>query len=367
MRTHFKLWWQNKQARLFIVLLLTYIVSGLYSQNSHSWWVNTQNKLPLLAIPFGWVFIELELKKWMKAFLYAFVVILCVAALAVLANYFFHFNTLNNSIKLGHAIPTPMHDHIRFSLELSFAALIGLYLLPTSTVKSTWGILLLLMISILITTIHVLAVRSGLLALYSGGFLWVLHQIINRNNWRKGVVVLGVSLFCVFIAFRTVPTLHNKVSYFQYEWSLISKGEMKEGHSDAQRLQSTLYGWDVALENLPIGTGSGDIRSAMAAEYAGHEQTVGMKYELPHNQFVYALAAIGVAGFLALLLAFLFPLSQKKQRSSWIMQAFLFIICISFMTEHVLEIQIGITFVMLFSVLLPSAIFTKSKDPHAEN
>ena len=44
---------------------------------------------------------------------------------------------------------------------------------------------------------------------------------------------------------------------------------------------------------------------------------------------------------------------------AWLMPAYLFIVLISFMTEHVLEIQIGMAFIMLFNHLLPEAFRKK--------
>lgn len=355
---HFRMWLKNRPAMLFAGLFIIYLLSGLYSNNTQAWWNNTQDKLPLLAIPFGWTVIEKDLKGWTRAFLFVFVAVMSLSALAVLGNYLTHFDTLNNSIKMGHAIPTPMNDHIRFSLEIAFAALISLFLLTDEKRRypAYWKWLLLAALLILIVTLHFLAVRSGILALYTGVFLFIIHTIIRRKRWKSGILLLTGALLFFILALQLIPSLHNKLLYFKYEWELISQGELKEGHSDAQRVQSTLYGWDVALEHFPLGSGTGDLRTIMNEQYASNEKTAQVKPELPHNQFVYTLAATGLAGLIMLLSAFFHPGIKKTSWRSWIMPAFLFILFLSFMTEHVLEIQIGISFVMLFSVLLPAVL-----------
>lgn len=353
---HFRLWLKNRNAMLFLGYFLICALSGFYSENMHAWWSSTQNKLPLLAIPFGWTVIHKDLQAYSRALLYAFVMIISVAAAAVLINYFLHYETLNASIKLGSAIPTPMMDHIRFSLETALAALLCLHLLLTGK-QFRW--LLVLLFLLLGTTLHFLAVRSGLLAFYGGLLLMGLYQLFSGRNRKLGTITLLAGIVIGVMALRFIPSLHNKVLYFNYEWSLIEQGELKAGHSDAQRVQSILYGWEVARQNFPLGVGTGDLRDVMDAEYLQHPDTASIKPERPHNQFVYTLAAIGLAGFVLLLLAFFYPLSDKTSMKAWLMPAYLFIVLISFMTEHVLEIQIGMAFIMLFNHLLPEAFRKK--------
>lgn len=355
---HFRMWLKNKPAMLFAGLFVVYLLSGFYSENTKAWWTNTQDKLPLLAIPFGWTVIEKDLKGWTRAFLFVFVAIMTISSLAVIGNYLTHFEALNNSIKLGHAIPTPMNDHIRFSLETAFAALVALYLLTGDqrNYAPYWKWLLAIALLILIITLHFLAVRSGIFALYTGVFFFIIHTLFRQKKWKTGVLFLTGSTLFLVMAIQLIPSLHNKLLYFKYEWELISQGELKEGHSDAQRVQSTIYGWDVALRHFPFGTGTGDMRNIMNEQYSSQEKTAGVKAELPHNQFVYTLAATGIAGFIMLIVAFFQIAGSKICWRNWIMPAFLFILLLSFMTEHVLEIQIGISFVMLFSILLPAVL-----------
>ena len=50
-RAHFRLWLKNRNAMLFLGYFLI-CPEWFYSENLHAWWSSTQNKLPLLAIPF---------------------------------------------------------------------------------------------------------------------------------------------------------------------------------------------------------------------------------------------------------------------------------------------------------------------------
>ena len=352
---HFSAWFKSPQKMLFAGLFLVYLVSGFYSDDMGQWWSNTQNKLPLLAIPFGFTYVETRFKGWKYLWLFIFISIMLISASGVMLNFILNYDSIAESIKMGNAIPTPMNDHIRFSTSLSFSILSGIWLLSKKEIRSQPFARYYLVIALLIQVIilHFLAVRSGIIFLYAGITLYIIHLIVKRGNLITGLSILMLVIAGFIVAVNFIQPLKNKYSYFKYEWELIMTGDYKAGHSDAQRVLSTIYGLEVARENLPLGTGTGDIRQEMEKQYHQHPISVNTKSELPHNQFVYMFAATGIAGLLLLIAAFFYPVSVHKWRSKWLMQCFLIILFISFMSEHALQIQIGITFAMLFSCLLP--------------
>lgn len=352
---HFRAWYSDRSKMLFTLLFIVYLLSGLYSQNIPAWWSNTQNKLPLLAIPFGFTYVESRFKGWRYIWLFIYILVMTIAGIAVMGNYAVHYAAITESIRSGNTIPTPMHDHIRFSTSLAFSCIAAVYLLGKQSVQvnTWWRITLIAALIIQLVIVHFLAVRSGLAAIYGAGILLVFQRMLRRGGMVKGLLSIGLLLSAMVLAVALIKPLNNKYKYFKYEWELIIAGEYKEGHSDAQRLLSTLYGWDAARAHLPLGTGTGDIRQAMTERYQTNASAEPLTPELPHNQFVYSLAATGIAGILTLTLAFFYPLTHVQLRREWLMQSFLLLLFISFMTEHALQIQIGITFLMLFSCLLP--------------
>jgi len=355
---HFREWLRQPQKVLFTLLFLAFALSGLYSDNVQEWWSNTQNKLPLLAIPFGFTYVERRFKERKLLWPLLFAGVMLISGLAVMGNFLLHYEAISESIKLGNAIPTPMNDHIRFSMAMAFSVVLGLWLLGKSRISRNRILLYAVGMALAIQFIilHFLAVRSGLAVAYGSLFLYIIHLIVRRRNLVWGLSAMAVFILSLVLAFSLITPLKNKYSYFKYEWELIARGEYKEGHSDAQRVISILLGWEVAREHLPWGTGTGDIRQAMADKYLESDLTDGKQVELPHNQFIYNLASIGVAGTILLIAAFFYPLARKELAGKWLMQSFLLLLLISFMTEHALQIQIGMTFIMLFSCLLPMLI-----------
>jgi O-antigen ligase len=101
--------------------------------------------------------------------------------------------------------------------------------------------------------------------------------------------------------------------YFKYEMDLIKIGELHPEHSDAQRLLSIQYGVRIAEENPLLGVGVGDIKTEMDKLYNQSAGSEFVKSKLPHNQFVYFLAASGIVGFLVFMLSVLYPWFSHKR------------------------------------------------------
>jgi len=185
---HFSAWFKSPQKMLFAGLFLVYLVSGFYSDDMGQWWSNTQNKLPLLAIPFGFTYVETRFKGWKYLWLFIFISIMLISASGVMLNFILNYDSIAESIKMGNAIPTPMNDHIRFSTSLSFSILSGIWLLSKKEIRSQPFARYYLVIALLIQVIilHFLAVRSGIIFLYAGITLYIIHLIVKRGNLVTG-------------------------------------------------------------------------------------------------------------------------------------------------------------------------------------
>ena len=276
----------------------------------------------------------------------------------VCINYLFHFDTLNEQLTKGQPIPAPLRDHIRFSLEMAFAVVVGIYLwnnkfsfgLRNEKYVLGGGILFLAIF------IHVFAVRSGILTMYIAFIVMILYWLFTKKAYLQGLMALIVLVGFAISAVMFIPSLHARMLYFKYEMELIKKGELHPEHSDAQRLLSIQYGVQIAEENPLLGVGVGDIKSEMDKLYNQSAGSEFVKSKLPHNQFVYFLAASGIIGFLVFMLSVLYPWFSQKRFKNMLYSVFILIMLISFMAEHTLEIQIGTAFYLLFLLLIKKYI-----------
>ncbi|HMU68581.1 MAG TPA: O-antigen ligase family protein, partial [Chitinophagales bacterium] len=177
---------------------------------------------------------------------------------------------------------------------------------------------------------------------------------------RKKYLAAGmgiVSLFVIGYCSATyIPSLKSRMDYFRYEITLIRAGDIKADHSDAQRLLSMEYGLQVARQNIFFGVGAGDIKTEMNKLYEQHAQSDLVKSKMPHNMYIYFLAATGMLGLLVFLLSVLYPWLSNKRYKNLLFSVFLVMMLFAFMAEHTLEIQLGTAYYLLFLLLIKKHI-----------
>ncbi len=351
---NFKKWFGDTTNLLFIALFLVYLLSGFYSSDTGYWIDRCRMKLPFLALPLGFTAIKSlttrSFNRWLAIYFY----VVLITAIVVFINYLAHFALLNEQLRQGQPIPSPLRDHIRFSLEVAFAIVVGGYIYrqryyffsPKEKYLLAAGILFLAIF------IHVFAVRSGILAFYLALLVVIAQWVFRNKKYLQGLAAIICIAGFAFAAARYIPSLKNRIDYFNYEMDLIRKGELNPEHSDAQRLLSIEYGWQIARENLIMGIGVGDIKNEMDARYRQHAGSEYVKSKLPHNQFIYILATTGSIGMIIFLLSVFYPWWQKKHYKNVLYSAFMVIMLFSFMAEHTLEIQLGSAFYLLFLLLI---------------
>ena len=355
---NFKRWIGDTTSVLLIALFLVYLFTGFYSDDTGYWVDRCRMKLPFLALPLGFTTVKTLTTKRFQQWLAVYFYVIFGAAIVVCINYFAHFTTLNEQLSKGQPIPAPMRDHIRFSLEMAFAIVVGIYLWNHKFRFRFEAEKYLLPAGIIFLTIfiHIFAVRSGIITLYISFVVMIFHWLFTKKQYVKGIVALLLLAGFAFSAIRFIPSLHSRMSYFKYEMDLIKKGELHPEHSDAQRLLSIQYGLQIAEQNPILGVGVGDIKTEMDALYQQSAGSEFVKSKLPHNQFVYFLAASGIIGFIVFILSVMVPWWSKKRYQNMLFTVFLLIMLVSFMAEHTLEIQIGTAFYLLFLLLIKKYI-----------
>jgi O-antigen ligase len=164
-------------------------------------------------------------------------------------------------------------------------------------------------------------------------------------------MILSV-LVLPMIAFKTVPSVQKKVSYMIYDMQMLSVGK-GSNYSDSERLISMAAGAKLIRENLIFGVGTGDIKDAMNTIYDRDYPYIDINNrKLPHNQFIWMWASNGILGITAFLVSIFYPLLYKKNYKNLLLLMFSIITMSSFVTEHTLEIQVGIAFYVIWMTII---------------
>ncbi|MEL6926079.1 MAG: O-antigen ligase family protein, partial [Bacteroidota bacterium] len=341
---------------IFFICLL----SGLYSEDMAYFWGRIRIKLPFLILPFAFVGLPRLRQSHYHLLLLFFFYLIAFICIGLTANYFWHYDYFTQLYKEGKIMTTPI-QHIRFSLLVCVAIAIGGYLhVKKCTLRWAWERGLRIGLTVFLTVfLHLLAVRSGLLALYTLFLIYLIYFIFYyRRYWlAAGLLVGGVGL--AVLAVQTIPTLQNKVGYMRYSVDLFLKNENIRDLSDSRRLGSIQAGVDIGRQHFWIGTGLGDILHDTNAYLEEHYPAIANLGLLPHNQLVFVFASTGFVGLLLFMLCTLLPFFYNKAYTDLLFCSVQGIYFSSFLVEHTVETQIGTASYLFFWLLtlknLPAA------------
>jgi O-antigen ligase len=210
----FKHYFQRKELWVLSFFFVPVFYSGLYSANIEPWLNWVRIKLPYLVLPLAFAGLTQLTKKHITIILYSFLVMMLTSLIVVLANYALHFEAVTNSMLLGNAIAMPF-SHIRYTLMLAFSFFLALYLSEEKERQlNHW---LIASAVFLFIALHILAVRSGLLALYVGLLVYLIRWIILSKKYGLGFLFVATIAALPVLAYWLVPSFQNKIAHSIYD------------------------------------------------------------------------------------------------------------------------------------------------------
>lgn len=318
---------------LYLVLLFSF----WQTQDWGYYFERLRIKSALLAVPIGWWGLPRLRQVEKQGIMAFFCALILVVGIGVTINYLLDFEAINQAIKEGRAIPVP-RNHIRFSLLVALATLTAIELarqMAFDRRKMWWGIAFLLF-----AFQHLLAVRSGLVCAYLGIGTMLVVYVIRSKKWRLGLGLLSLLIALPIVAYLSLPSLKGKIDYARYEmWRQENQLESLE-YSDAGRLTSIRFGWQLFRENPLTGVGMGNLQQEMDAIYA--EKLPAAEAKRPHNQFVSMLAGGGLLLSIPFIAALFFLLFGGQRWQNPIFAAVWVVLIASCMVENTLENSAGI-------------------------
>ncbi len=339
---------------LWVISLFFWLVfiSGIYSEDKASWLNWVRIKIPYIALPLAFAGLKRLEEKQFVSILYGFILIFLISTFLILGNYFLHYSQITDAMTSGSGIPMP-YSHIRYTLMLAFSFFCCWHLFEKKQFLfhkgERWAQLLYLVFGF--AAIHILSVRSSLLALYLGIFSLLLRFIFVRKKFLLGGVLLLATLCMPYLALQFIPSLQNKWQYMDYDRHAFAEGRINN-LSDGIRLISMQGGIDVAKKNWLIGVGAGDLKDEMEVFYnRDFRQLKQADHKLPHNQLIWVLATTGIIGLSLFLFAFFFPFFSAGLYENSLAVVLYLVIFSSFFTEATLEEQMGTGLYLIFLLL----------------
>jgi O-antigen ligase len=199
---------------------------------------------------------------------------------------------------------------------------------------------------------HILAVRTGLLALYFAMTVLGLRYALLQQRYLLLIGITAGVVLLPLLAYQFIPSLQAKIDYVRYDYWKHQRGEGGL-YADSGRIASLQVGWDIVRGSPYLGTGAGGLRSAVAQKFT-KEYPQYPNPLMPHNQYLYVAAATGLIGLLFFMLAFFFPLFYRGNYRYPPLLGLYVMLAVVFMIEHSLENSLGAGYAAFFLLLFLS-------------
>ena len=348
-------------ASIALVFVL-HVLAGIYTRaaNMDEYRFDLGLQLPFLVLPLAfWLLPPLPGRylRWLWGILIGMTVL---AAVGATVNYLLHAQAINESYMHSKVMPTEP-DHIRFSIIITMAIAAAVLLLAHQAVPVRWRFWVKAAIVGLVLFLHLLAVRSGEMTFYALGALAIFWLAFARKQWQKALMLAAALLLLPVVSYFAFPTFRNRVYNTQEDVSKVQQSSEGKNFSISSRVYSYQAALAVWRDNKLLGVGKPNLEGEMARRYAKlHPQLTPDFYILPHNQYLYNLAAYGAIGLLVFCLSLFYPALWARHKHAPLLLAQYISIALSFLVEYTLETQIGLAFVVFFLLLalqgsLPSA------------
>ncbi|OYU96318.1 MAG: hypothetical protein CFE21_07935 [Bacteroidetes bacterium B1(2017)] len=347
----------RQNSKPFYSLALTFAIllpSILYSENHSYLFERWQIALPYLLLPIAFIKIpKLSTRRHFLLYESYFFFILLISLIAFVY-YLFNQQLINQLYLESRVMPTIVSHHPTLSLMIVFAIYVSYWLYQS---KRYYKLpleknIFLLGGTFLFIFIHVFSVRSGLLALYVIILVELGRWIFQKKQYKKalisGAILILVGTATLFLS----PTVSNKIANTTQDLN----NYQNEGSANNQSLGSRIISYKNAIQiaqntSLLWGCGLGDLEDLNLEIFKTQYPEIS-KPIIPHNQFLYYLAAIGILGVIMFTLFFYFPLFYQKAFLDPLLLIHVIIISIGFQFEAPMETQIGVAYTLIF-ILLP--------------
>lgn len=308
-------------------------------------------KLPFLVVPFAFASMPALRKREIFTILYFLLAMMFFISLYVLINFLMNYAAILEDLGKGGHLPTPS-NHIRFSLTLAFSIIGGLALwvekfhLRQPFERYVIGGMTLF----LFVFIHILSVRSGILALYLALLLLGFYYIVSKRKIWLGIAALAALAGLPFAAYYTMPSFKLKVDYARWDYQQYKQG-IGGNYPDAERLVSMEIGMKLGNSSPLLGVGAGDLRQAVKQQYEAQPYIGKYNFRMPHNQLITTYAGTGAIGLLLFLSGFFYPLFYRKNYRQPLFLALHAIVFMSFLMENTIENNFGISMYLFFLLI----------------
>jgi len=307
----------TKTSRICLVLMVLYfllfLTSIFYSSSPFSGLNASGKKLPMLIIPFFFLFSDLSYirRKHISALSLLLAVVLTLRFSIMLVQAILDLMAGEQYKQVIQSHFDPMHYnylalYIVSAIILLFFEAMRYWRMPRWR-RLRWMFVADLLV--MVEYILILGSRSGLLTMIMVIALLAAYLFLLKE-YRIGIILtLGFALF-LGLNHLITPELFSRAE------STIEK--MEKGEDGDVRQDLWRCGWDLVEEHEIIGYGNQGYNLELYQEYIDHDLSGSYKNKLnTHNQYLETLVALGIIGLVLLLTMIVLPAILASTRKYW--------------------------------------------------
>lgn len=351
---HPREWIKNKWWLAGSAWVAIYALSGLWSDNKAEWGIFLQMKLPVILLPLAFSFLPSFNKRQLQVLTLLTGVLMLGGAVYSVAEFLFRYDFYIKEYTVSHMMPTPVYgDYICFSVSCALYIVWTCYRLPHFlSTGAKWAAIIIAVL--LAVYLHVLASKSGLIALYLFAIMWAIYTVATRRSIAGIASLAAIPLF-LYLGITFIPTLHERKAHIVYTWYRYMDRDKSGKLGDLSRLISYDIAIKIIKEKPIIGVGTGDILAEMNRGYDKWypEVTEERNRLVPHNQFLTIALGCGLPAMVLFAIWVFMPMfTLPAGKDKFFFAATWAALLIQLMIEPFLEGQFGVFIYLYFPLMI---------------
>jgi O-antigen ligase len=345
-------WFELKNTKIvwtLIILYILHIIGMLWTENKSAGWFDLEVKLSLILFPFI-IASQTNKQEYYAKTLWSFVWGCIISGIICYSVAGLHYiNTGENHFAYTYFSYNMHPSYLAMYMVFSIAVILFLKQDKTRKTQS----INVIMVLFLFTTVIILASKSGIVTLFLLLLIYLLYLSIKQNKTSVALSFLAVFILLATTIFYISPYTKQRIDVALKTLLNSKKINSNTKESNAERI--LIWKSDLATiqKNIPLGSGTGDIKDELIQTYLQYNYTDLAKKNLnAHNQFFQTAITLGLAGIIAIIACFTIPLYIGFRSKNIILLSFIIITIINFSVESMLEVQAGTIFFSFFYVLL---------------
>jgi O-antigen ligase len=187
--------------------------------------------------------------------------------------------------------------------------------------------------------------KSGILTLVFVFGFKVLHKLFVKGDYKSSLVIISIIILCFTSLLIFFPKSLSRLSNMKQ----TLQSQTNELNTTSSRIVIWKHAIDAIQHKALFGYGTGDVNDVLQSMYKGEKEAEIREKKLnAHNQYLQTTIALGLLGFIFLLLPYLLLIKVSLQKADYIPLIFTFIILFNLLFEAMYETQAGIVFIAFF-------------------